>query len=204
MSARTELERIGKQAARCTRCDLYKNATQTVFGEGRVPADFLFVGEQPGDQEDTQGHVFIGPAGRLLRRLLDEAEIDTKRVYLTNAVKHFKWEARGKRRIHKRPHVKEIKACRPWLEAELEIVKPKLVICLGAVAAHAIFGRAVTISKVRGTIHEVEGLPPVLVTAHPSSVLRAEDDQRADARKLILMDLEEAVRFTAGSARRSR
>src|SRR5574340_902337 len=155
----------------CRGCDLYKRATQTVFGEGTRGARIVFVGEQPGDQEDLSGKPFVGPAGRLLDRALEEAGIDRADAYVTNVVKHFKWEPRGKRRIHKKPSAAEVAACRPWLDVELALVKPAIVVCLGASAAQAILGKDFKVSRRRGEF--VEGLmePVVTATVHPSSIL---------------------------------
>src|ERR1700761_6728663 len=168
----------------CRGCDLYRNATQAVFGELETGADrartkvaIMMIGEQPGDQEDRQGRPFVGPAGKLLDRALEEAEIDRSKVYVTNTVKHFKWEPRGKLRIHKKPSMKEIHACRPWLDAELETVKPKLIVCLGAVASQSLLGSSLKITKVHGEVHQVEGLPPVIATLHPSAILRARTEE---------------------------
>src|SRR6266545_2951264 len=177
---RRTLGALREAAATCEGCDLYRNATQTVFGEGRLKARVMFVGEQPGDSEDRQGRPFVGPAGRLLDRALDEAGIDRSLVYVTNAVKHFKWEPRGKRRIHKNPAAEEIRACRPWLDAEIAVVRPRVVVALGATAAKAIIGPKFRVSQQRGEV--VETPLPALVTAtvHPSSILRAEDDEARD------------------------
>ena len=177
-------------AADCTRCDLYRRATQTVFGEGDVDARLLLVGEQPGDQEDRAGHPFVGPAGRILDRALTEAGISSGEVYVTNAVKHFKWEARGKRRIHKRPAVTEIQACHTWLEQEIALVRPRVVVCLGATAARAVLGRPTTISSARGQVIDGPDGLPVVVTIHPSAALRArEDEDRAAIRQGLVADL---------------
>jgi uracil-DNA glycosylase family protein len=168
-----------KAAEDCTRCPLYKNATQTVFGEGPVDAPVVFVGEQPGDQEDLAGKPFVGPAGLLFDRALEEAGIDRKRVYVTNAVKHFKFEQRGKRRIHKKPNNAEIEACRWWLDKELGFVMPRLTVALGATAGRALMGRDVTISRLRGEVIPLrEGLEG-FITVHPSFLLRMPD---ADAK----------------------
>lgn len=177
-------------AASCTQCDLYKRATQTVFGEGDVDARLLLVGEEPGDQEDRAGHPFVGPAGRVLDGALAEAGIAGAEVYLTNAVKHFKWEARGKRRIHKRPDVAEIHACHIWLEREIELVRPRVVVCLGATAARAVLGRPTTISSARGRLLDGPADIPVVVTIHPSAALRTPDaDDRAALRAGLAADL---------------
>lgn len=163
-------------ALACTACPLYKNATQTVFGEGPRDADIVFLGEQPGDQEDRAGHPFIGPAGKLLDRALIEAGIDRDRCYVTNVVKHFKWEPQGKRRLHQTPNGRDIAACRPWMEAELGVLKPKTLVCLGGTAAKAVFGPATKVTEVRGQWKETEWSARTLVTVHPSSLLRAPDE----------------------------
>ena len=181
-----------RQAARaCRACDLYKHATQAVFGEGPARARVMMVGEQPGDAEDLAGHPFVGPAGKLLDRALAEAGIDRRLVYLTNAVKHFKFEPRGKRRIHKKPDSAEIGACRPWIETEIALVKPRILVCLGATAAQALLGRAVKVTAQRGTFVPSPLAPRVTMTVHPSSILRAPDDEsrRADM-KLFVRDLK--------------
>jgi uracil-DNA glycosylase len=175
------LPQLRDAAVTCTGCDLYKNATQTVFGEGTRNAEIMLVGEQPGDQEDLEGAPFVGPAGRLLDRSLESAGIDRRKVYVTNVVKHFKWTERGKRRIHKKPSMAEITACRPWLDAEIEAVRPKVVVCLGATAAQAVIGREFRVSRQRGEFVEREDMPLLTATVHPSSVLRAPD---AETRKL--------------------
>ena len=180
---------LRREAEECTRCPLYARATQVVFGEGRMRG-LMFVGEQPGDVEDRAGHPFVGPAGRLLRELLAEAGIAEKDVYLTNAVKHFKWRPRGTRRIHDKPSWSEVRACGHWLGLELESVRPALVVCLGATAAQALFGRTARVGALRGDLHELDGLP-VLVTLHPSAVLRA-GDEREQRRSELLSDLERA------------
>jgi DNA polymerase len=169
---------LQKIAAGCRACDLWKNATQTVFGEGPTPAKIMLVGEQPGDQEDRAGHPFVGPAGKLLDRALDEAGIDRSDVYVTNVVKHFKWAAaeRGKRRIHKKPRGPEIQACRPWIEAEVRIVQPQVLVCLGATAAQALLGKTFRVNTQRGQLVDSELAPYATATVHPSSILRAPDD----------------------------
>ena len=164
-------------AANCKACDLWKLGTQTVFGEGSSKARVMLVGEQPGDQEDIQGHPFVGPAGKILDKALEEAGIDRKEVYVTNAVKHFKWEPRGKRRIHKKPNSLEITACRPWLEAEIEVLHPEVLVCLGATAAQSLLGRQFKVSLQRGQWVESPLAPFVMATVHPSSLLRAPDDE---------------------------
>ena len=178
--SRQPIAKLRSEAKSCTRCPLYKNATQTVFGEGPANAPVMFVGEQPGDQEDLQGSPFVGQAGRIFDRALVDAGIDRKRVYVTNAVKHFKFEPRGKRRLHKRPTADEIDACRWWLEHEIAAIAPQLIVALGATAASALAGRAVTITKLRGQIVEFFGSSG-LVTVHPSYILRI--IERSDAEK---------------------
>lgn len=170
-----------REAARdCTACHLYRRATQTVFGEGPKHAPIMLVGEQPGDYEDVAGKPFVGPAGKIMDRALEEAGIDREHVYVTNAVKHFKWEPRGKRRIHKKPNAREIAACRPWLEAEIHLVKPRLVVCLGAIAARAVFGTSFRVTRERGKVLSSKLAPKVLATVHPSSLLRQPDEESRD------------------------
>jgi uracil-DNA glycosylase family protein len=161
----------------CRGCDLWKLGTQTVFGEGKPRAKVMFVGEQPGDREDLAGKPFVGPAGKLLDRALEEAGIDRNEVYVTNAVKHFKWEPRGKRRIHKKPNAIEIHACRPWLDAELDVVKPEVIVCLGATAAQSLLGKDFRLTKHRGEFIPSPLAPLVTATVHPSAPLRAPDDE---------------------------
>jgi uracil-DNA glycosylase family protein len=168
---------LQKAAADCKACDLWENATQTVFGEGNRSAKILFIGEQPGNDEDLQGKPFVGPAGRLLDEALEEAGIDRRQTYVTNVVKHFKWEPRGKRRIHKKPNLTEIRACRPWLEAEIATVKPKVIVCLGSTAAQTLLGKDFRVSRQRGELIPSPLAPAVLATVHPSSILRAPDEQ---------------------------
>src|SRR5204862_607509 len=167
----TSLRALGEAAQTCRGCDLYKFATQAVFGEGPKAARVMFVGEQPGDQEDLQGEPFVGPAGALLDKALADAGIARDQVYVTNAVKHFKWEPRGKRRIHKKPRQSEINACRPWIEDELAIVKPKALVCLGSTAAQALLGREFRVTQQRGKPVPSPLAPVVLATVHPSSIL---------------------------------
>ena len=179
----TSWQELNDEAASCTRCDLYQRATQTVFGEGRTGVSITLVGEQPGDQEDKQGHPFVGPAGRILDRALDEAGIDRDDVYVTNAVKHFKWTERGKRRIHQRPNGTEIRACGFWLEAELGAIRPRLVVLLGAAAGEAMFGSRYRVGERKGKAEEASlgswrGL--VVGTIHPSAVLRGPDSEARD------------------------
>jgi uracil-DNA glycosylase len=171
------IPKLRMAAAQCRGCDLWKIATQTVFGEGGPKPRVMLVGEQPGDQEDIQGHPFVGPAGRILDRALEEAGIDRKEIYVTNTVKHFKWEPRGKRRIHKKPNSLEITACKPWVEAEIEVLKPDVIVCLGATAAQALLGRQFKVTLQRGTFIESPLAPHVMATVHPSSLLRAPDDE---------------------------
>jgi uracil-DNA glycosylase len=168
-------------AAGCRACPLWERGTQTVFGEGAVGAGVMFVGEQPGNEEDLAGHPFVGPAGRLLDTALEEAGIDRARSYVTNVVKHFKWEPRGKRRIHAKPNAVEIAACVPWLEAELEIVKPRVLVCLGATAAQALLGRQFRVTQDRGKWVESTLAPYVMATVHPSSILRSPDAETRHA-----------------------
>ena len=171
------LENVAGAANDCKACDLYKRGTQTVFGEGPQRATLMLVGEQPGDAEDLAGHPFVGPAGKLLDRALDEAGIDRKKVYVTNVVKHFKWEPRGKRRIHAKPNAAEISACRPWLETEIALIKPQALVCLGATAAQALLGKTFKVSKQRGEFVDSSLARLVMATVHPSSILRARDDE---------------------------
>lgn len=177
-NARTITE-LRRAAASCKACDLWKRATQTVFGEGAPKASIMFVGEQPGDQEDRTGHPFVGPAGKLLNEALAEAGIERSDVYVTNMVKHFSWTAaeRGKRRIHKKPRYSEIQACRPWLDAELQVVKPQILVCLGATAAQSLLGREFSVNRQRGQLVDSSLAPYVTATVHPSSILRAPDDK---------------------------
>ena len=189
-----------KAAKDCEACHLYKRATQTVFGEGPKDAPMMLVGEQPGDYEDVAGKPFVGPAGKIMDRALEEAGIDRSRVYVTNAVKHFKWELRGKRRIHQKPNSREIAACRPWLEAELRLVKPKLLVCLGATAAQAIFGSSFRVTRERGKMLSSKFAPRVLATVHPSSLLRQPDEEsRQREYKRFVSDLRAALK-AAGEA----
>jgi uracil-DNA glycosylase len=169
------LSELREAAKNCQGCDLWRNATQTVFGEGSEDAELMFVGEQPGDQEDKEGRPFVGPAGRMLDRALDEVGIDRSLVYVTNAVKHFKWQPRGKRRIHQKPNWAELAACRPWLDAELEVVQPRVLVLLGATAAQALLGRQFRVTKQRGELVESQLAEYVTATIHPSAILRAED-----------------------------
>jgi uracil-DNA glycosylase family protein len=195
-----------REASRaCRGCDLYLHATQTVFGEGAAHAPIFFIGEQPGDEEDRKGHPFVGPAGRLLDRALEEAGIDRRATYVTNSVKHFKFEERGKRRLHKKPSATEIRACRPWLEAELAIVRPQLIVCLGATAAQTIFGPRYRLTQERGRFVQHDLAPFATSTVHPSAILRAPDhDQREAEYHRFLEDLKSVkammARASAGRA----
>jgi len=175
---RRSLKSLREAASHCRGCDLYKAATQTVFGEGKARAKVMFIGEQPGDSEDRDGHPFVGPAGKLLRKAMLEAGIEPADTYITNAVKHFKYIARGKRRIHQTPRVIELRACRPWLDAEIKQVKPDVIVALGATAARSLFGSDFRLTMHRGNVFtSMEVAPNVLATVHPSSILRAPDDQ---------------------------
>jgi DNA polymerase len=189
------LPKLREAAASCTACPLYKTGTQTVFGEGTSKAEVVFVGEQPGDQEDLQGKPFVGPAGKLFDKALEDAGIDRSQVYVTNVVKHFKWQARGKRRIHQKPNWSEIAACRPWLEAELEVIQPRVLVCLGATAAQALLGREFRVSKQRGELVESDLAENVIATVHPSSILRADDETREIEYRELVRDLEKVARF---------
>ncbi|MBV9968021.1 MAG: UdgX family uracil-DNA binding protein [Alphaproteobacteria bacterium] len=189
-----DLDSLREAAAECTACPLYKNATQTVFGEGPDRAGIMFVGEQPGDSEDLAGHPFVGPAGKLLDRCIKDAGIDRRRAYVTNAVKHFKWVPRGTRRIHNKPNSMEIAACFPWLEAEIAAVKPKVVVALGATAAQALFGKAFRVTKERGKPVPSRWAPYAMATVHPSSLLRAPDEEtRHREMGLFIADLKKAA-----------
>jgi uracil-DNA glycosylase len=192
---RATLAKLRAVAAGCRACPLWTIGTQTVFGEGPPTARVMFVGEQPGNDEDLQGRPFVGPAGKLLDQALEEAGINRDEVYVTNVVKHFKWEPKGKRRIHKKPNAREIAACRPWLEAELEVVKPEVLVCLGASAAQALLGREFRVSQQRGQFIESSLAPRVMATVHPSSILRAPDDEtRRAERKRFVEDLKKVAK----------
>ena len=169
------LKALREAARSCKGCDLYKNATQTVFGEGPQKASVAFVGEQPGDQEDRQGRPFVGPAGRLLDKALAVARISREQVYLTNAVKHFKWIWRGKRRLHQKPVIRQVMACKPWLQAEFEVLKPKILVCMGTTAAQAVLGKPVLITKERGKFIAPDSGPAIFITIHPSAIYRQRD-----------------------------
>ena len=188
------LDELREAAAECTACPLFRNATQTVFGEGRQRAAIMFVGEQPGDSEDLAGHPFVGSAGKLLDRCLKAAGIDRRQAYVTNAVKHFKWVPRGARRIHSKPSSMEIAACFPWLEAEIAVVKPRIVVALGATAAQALFGKAFRVTRERGRPIPSRWAPYALATVHPSSLLRAPDEEaRHREMALFIEDLKNAA-----------
>ena len=187
------LPKLREAAAGCTACPLHETGTQTVFGEGSEDAEVVFVGEQPGDQEDLQGRPFVGPAGKLFDKALEDAGIDRSQVYVTNVVKHFKWQARGKRRIHQKPNWSEIAACRPWLEAELEVIQPRVLVCLGATAAQALLGRDFRVSRQRGELVESDLAEKVIATVHPSSILRADDETRDREYRELVRDLEKVA-----------
>ncbi len=191
-------------AAACKACDLWKRGTQTVFGEGARRAAAMLIGEQPGNEEDLSGHPFVGPAGRVLDQALDEAGIERSRTYVTNVVKHFKWEPRGKKRIHAKPDALEIFACRPWLEAEIAVVKPEVLVCLGATAAQTLLGASFRVTKQRGLFVPSPLAPKVTATVHPSSILRAPDDE---ARRLetarFIADLKKVAAVLSASGRRA-
>jgi len=184
LPAHLTLDKLRKAARSCQGCDLYKHATQTVFGEGPKQARLVFVGEQPGDMEDRQGRPFVGPAGRILDRALEEADIAREEVYVTNAVKHFKWIRRGKRRMHQKPLIRQVISCKPWLEAEIKIVRPKVVVCWGVTAAQSMFGRVVRIAKERGKRLDSEFGRTIFVTTHPSAIVR--QHQKAEREKEYL------------------
>jgi uracil-DNA glycosylase len=192
---RPTLKKLKDVAAGCKACPLWRTGTQTVFGEGLAKAEVVLVGEQPGDQEDLAGKPFVGPAGRLLDKGLEEAGIDRKLAYVTNVVKHFKWQPRGKRRIHQKPNAAEVAACRPWLDAELALLQPKVLVCLGATAAQALLGRQFRVSKDRGMPVDSELAPVVMATVHPSSILRS-DDREAEMAMFVedLRRVAEALR----------
>ena len=184
------LQSLRAAAARCTACPLYARATQTVFGEGPAHASLMLVGEQPGDQEDREGRPFVGPAGKLLDHCMAEAGLDRSEAYVTNAVKHFKWVARGKRRIHSKPNSMEIKACKPWLEAEIATIRPRVLVCMGATAAQSLLGSSFRVTQERGKPIQSELAPIVFATVHPSALLRAPDETRAADRAQFVADLK--------------
>jgi uracil-DNA glycosylase len=189
------LKRLKEAAADCTACPLHETGTQTVFGEGLVRSEILFVGEQPGDREDREGRPFVGPAGRLLDQALEEVGIDRKLAYVTNVVKHFKWTPRGKRRIHAKPNWSEVAACRPWLDAEVDVVRPKVIVCLGATAAQALLGRQFRVTRRRGEVVDSGYGLPAIATVHPSSILRAENEDREQEFAAFVDDLAAIKRF---------
>ena len=200
-AAATLLKAVAKEAAACTLCPLYRNATQTVFGEGPRGATLMLVGEQPGDAEDLSGHPFVGPAGKVLERAMAEAGLDRKKVWLTNAVKHFKNEPRGKKRLHKRPNRYEVEVCRVWLRQEISLVKPQLILALGVTAAVALAGRPVVLSRERGRVIELADGQRGMVTNHPSSILRMPDQKaRHAAFAALVKDLKAAVKQAAERA----
>jgi DNA polymerase len=198
-----ELSILAEAIQGCRGCDLYRNATQAVFGELQsksgskfATVSMMIIGEQPGDIEDKEGRPFVGPAGKLLDRCLEDAGIQRNEVYVTNTVKHFKWEPRGKLRIHKKPNMKEISACRPWLDAELQTVKPKLILCLGAVASQSLLGARFKVTSDHGKPRELEGLPPIIASIHPSAILRARtEEDRHSQIEILIHDLRIAARL---------
>jgi uracil-DNA glycosylase len=193
---RPTIPKLQRAAAGCQACDLYRNATQTVFGEGPRSASVMLVGEQPGDREDIEGEPFVGPAGRILDQGLEEAGIGRRDAYVTNVVKHFRWTpGRGKRRLHQKPNAEQIAACRPWLEAELEVIKPNVVVCLGATAAKALLGSGFRVTKQRGEFVEPDFAPLATATVHPSSILRIDDEaERRQARRDFVNDLRRVAK----------
>lgn len=200
-----KLDSLRREAASCRACPLWKNATQTVFGEGPAEAEIVFVGEQPGDKEDLQGRPFVGPAGLLLDRALAQAGVDRGRVYVTNAVKHFKFEPRGKRRLHKRPNASEIKICRRWLTEEIATIRPRLIVALGATAAQGLAERAIPVQSNRGKMIEAANGLRFFVTIHPSALLRLTDhDERRSAYASFVNDLRSAKQLAEGSAGQAR
>jgi DNA polymerase len=203
---RPTLTKLRAAAQGCRGCDLFKCGTQTVFGEGPSRARVMVVGEMPGDVEDKQARNFVGPAGKLLDRAFDAAGIDRDDIYVTNAVKHFKWakDARTKRRIHKTPNAYEIRACFPWLANEIELVKPEVILCLGAIASKALLGRTFSVLKSRGTKIDSEWAPAAFATVHPASVLRAPSGERVRAERMFVADLQKVARYLAAGARDSR
>jgi DNA polymerase len=184
------LKSLREAAAGCTACPLHKTGTQTVFGEGLKRARLMLIGEQPGDREDIEGHPFVGPAGRILDKALEQAEIERGDAYITNVVKHFKWKPQGKRRIHQTPRAEEIKACAPWLDAELDVVDPEVLVCLGATAVKAVIGSKARVMKDHGQFLESKLGRTAVPTLHPSAILRAEDEDRDDAMAMLVGDLK--------------
>jgi uracil-DNA glycosylase len=195
LPARKTLPALREALQGCRGCDLYRHATQAVAGDGPASAAIVFIGEQPGDEEDHRGRPFVGPAGRLFDRALDEAGIDRSQVYITNAVKHFKFEERGKRRIHKKPSVSEARACQPWLEAEIAAIKPEIIVCLGATAAQSVFGRDYRVTKERGIFVNHPWAGHATSTVHPSAILRAPSEQRAHEYLLFVDDLKKVKKL---------
>lgn len=208
LPARKTLPSLRKAAAHCQGCPLHEHATQTVFGAGPVPAPLMLVGEQPGNDEDRQGAPFVGPAGQLLDRALEQAGIARDQAYVTNVVKHFKWIARGKRRLHQKPNAREIGACLPWIEIELEIIRPQILVCLGATAAQALLGKDFRVSERRGQLLESELAPYVTATVHPSSILRArgDEDRHRELQRFVadLKKVAELLRAEGGRTREPR
>jgi len=199
-SAEEEFRRLRNAARSCKACALWQHATQTVFGEGPATARLMLIGEQPGDQEDVQGHPFVGPAGQLLDRALIDAGVDRRRVFVTNVVKHFKWQLRGKRRLHKKPLQREIAACYQWLEREIELVRPQLIVCLGATAAGALLGSKFRVSIQRGQLVKSDLAPQVFATIHPSAILRIGDEGERDAAyRRFVVDLKLIPRLLSAS-----
>jgi len=188
------LQQLREQAAGCRNCDLWKCGTQTVFGEGPADARLMLVGEQPGDREDVEGHPFVGPAGKLLDRALEQAGIGRADVYLTNAVKHFKWRPRGKRRIHQKPNAAEVRACHPWVEAEIAEVQPEIIVALGATAAQSLLGSKFRLTQHRGELFDSPLGPLITATVHPSAILRADDKDRAQQFDALVDDLSRVAR----------
>jgi DNA polymerase len=194
---------LARLAQDCKACDLWKRATQVVFGEGSPNSKVMFVGEVPGDREDREGKPFVGPAGNLLDKALEEAGIDRGLVYVTNAVKHFNWEERGKRRIHKKPRASEIAACRPWLEAEIDRLRPEVIVCLGATAAQALLGKEFRVTRHRGELIESPYAPNVTATIHPSAILRAPDEEtRHEEMKRFIDDLNKIAKVISSRPKR--
>jgi uracil-DNA glycosylase len=190
------LEQVRQDALGCKACDLWRSGTQTVFGGGAARPKVMFIGEQPGNQEDIEGKPFVGPAGKLLDTALEEAGIDRSKTYVTNAVKHFKWEPRGKRRIHKKPNAAEITACRPWLDAEISMLKPQVIVCLGATAAQALLGKDFRVTQHRGELLKSPLAPVLMATVHPSSILRAPDDETRHAEmRQFVEDLKRIAKY---------
>lgn len=180
---------LKRAAAGCEGCDLFRNATQTVFGEGDPNSGVIFIGEAPGDEEDVKGHPFVGPAGRLFDKALAEADVDRNSIYLTNAVKHFKWKPRGKRRIHEKPNAAEIRACDPWLRSEMTLIKPRILVCLGATAAQSLLGKTFRVTQMRGQWLDSPLAQKVMATIHPSAILRTPDDLREQVYRDMVADL---------------